>query len=82
MHQQVRGLFQVNNFLCFLLFSLVGCAGASEGKKIDWPGGPVRTSSCAADCAEWDSEGKICLSFHDWTSERCARILSRELDRF
>lgn len=58
----------------------MGCAGASEGKKRDWWGGPVKTSSCAAECAEWDSEGKVCLSFFSWTSERCARILSRELD--
>lgn len=64
----------------FIIF-LAGCAGTSEGKKRDWWGGPVRTSSCAADCAEWDSEGRVCLRFHRWTSERCARILSRELRR-
>lgn len=66
--------------LSFAVLVLTGCAGASEGKSRGW-GGQVHTSSCAADCEEWDSEGKVCLRFHRSTSERCARILSEELDR-
>ncbi len=70
-------------YATLLLAALVlgGCAGASEGKRRDWWGGPVQTRSCAADCEEWDSEGKVCLRFHRTTSERCARILSEELER-
>nr|VFK17425.1 MAG: hypothetical protein BECKLPF1236A_GA0070988_101709 [Candidatus Kentron sp. LPFa]VFK32287.1 MAG: hypothetical protein BECKLPF1236C_GA0070990_101628 [Candidatus Kentron sp. LPFa] len=69
--------------LFYVVAFLAGCAGASEGKSRScglWGCGPVQTDSCAAECAEWDSEGKVCLRFHDWTSERCARILSRELE--
>lgn len=71
--------------LLLLVLHLGGCAGTSEGKRRSWNpwygAGPVELESCAADCAEWDEEGRMCLRFHRWTSERCARLLSRELQR-
>lgn len=62
-----------------LILSLAGCAGATEGKRRGWHGGAACASRCAAECAEWDSEGKVCLQFHEWTSRRCAELLSEGL---
>lgn len=76
------GFFMVrNSLLLFVIFTLGGCAGASEGKSRGRWSNQVHTKSCAADCEEWDSEGEICLHFHRSTSERCALILSEELER-
>lgn len=60
-----------------LIVHLLGCAGASEGKKRGWFDHSPRTSSCAADCEVWDDERDICLEYHEWTSKRCAELLTR-----
>lgn len=71
--------------IMILTLLLVGCVGASEGKRRSWnPGqgiGPVEMESCAADCAAGDKDRRVCREFHEWTSERCAELLSRELRR-
>lgn len=63
--------------LFVLIVQLLGCAGASEGKRRGWFDYGTRTSSCAADCQVWDDEREICLGFHEWTSRRCIELLTR-----
>lgn len=63
--------------LIVLSVQLLGCAGASEGKKRGWFDSVPRVSSCAADCQVWDDDKEVCLEYHEWTSQRCAELLTR-----